>query len=75
MNIKDSIRKIKKRFKQFGTAINQNNIFAVEERAIPAYCYLLYDEEEIVEWQHESIRQVRELLIEINDIDNNTIEG
>lgn len=67
MSIKKSIGKMKRRCKLFWAAINQNSMFAVVERSIPAYYYLLYDESEILELHNESIRQVREMLNDFSD--------
>ena len=75
MNFKNYISKMKKRFKLFGVAIIQNNVFIVMERVVPAYYYLLYDEEEIIERQKEIISRVGELLNEYREEDNNVIEG
>ena len=67
MSNKKSIGKMKGRCKLFWVAINQNSMFAVVERTIPAYYYLLYDEDEILEFHKEAIRQVRELLNNFSD--------
>lgn len=64
MNIKNFIRKMKKRLKLFWKAMERCNVFVVMERGVPPIYYLLYDEEEIIEWQKETIRQVREILKE-----------
>lgn len=63
-----TIRRMKKRFKLFWEAIMQNSMLAVVERPIPAYYYLLYDEDEILEFHKEAIRQIRELLNDISDV-------
>lgn len=62
-----AIRRMKKRFKLFWGAIMQNSMLTVVERPIPAYYYLLYDEDEILEFHEEAIRQIRELLNDISD--------
>lgn len=67
MSNKKSIGKMKRRCKLFWVAINQNSMFAVVERPFPAYYYLLYDESEILEFNKEAIRQVRELLNNFSD--------
>lgn len=67
MSIKKSIGKMKRRCKLFWVAINQNSMFAVVERPFPAYYYLLYDEDEILEFHKEALRQVRVML---NDFSN-----
>lgn len=67
MSIKKSIGKMKRRCKLFWVAINQNSMLAVVERPFPAYYYLLYDEDEILEFHKEALRQVRVML---NDFSN-----
>lgn len=74
MNIKNFIRKMKKRFKLFWKAMERCNAFVVMERGVPPIYYLLYDEEEIIEWQEETIRQVREILKEGEDEENSAPE-
>ncbi len=64
MNIKNFIGKMKKRFRLFLKAMESYNTLVVMERGVPPIYYLLYDEEEIIEWQKETIRQVREILME-----------
>lgn len=67
MSIKKGIREMIRRCKLFWTVINQNSLLAIVERPFPAYYYLLYDEDEIVEFHKEAIRKVRELLNNISD--------
>ena len=67
MSIKKSIGKMKRRCKLFCAAISQNSIFAIVERSFPAYYYLLYDEDEILEYHKEALRQVREMLNNFNE--------
>lgn len=74
MNIKNFIRKMKKRLKLFWKAMERCNVFVVMERGVPPIYYLLYDEEEIIEWQKETIRQVREILKEGEAEENSTLE-
>lgn len=74
MNIKNFIRKMKKRLKLFWKAMERCNVFVVMERGVPPIYYLLYDEEEIIEWQEETIRQVREILKEGEDEENSAPE-
>lgn len=62
-----AISRITKRFKLFWGAIMQNNMLAVVERSIPAYYYLLYDEDDILEFHKEALRQVREMLNDFSD--------
>ena len=59
--------RMKRRCKLFWAAITQNSMFAVVERPFPAYYYLLYDEDEILEFHKEALRQVRVML---NDFSN-----
>lgn len=58
---------MKRRFKLFWGAIMQNSMLAIVERPFPAYYYLLYDEDEILEFHKEALRQVREMLNNIGD--------
>lgn len=58
---------MKRRCKLFWAAINQNSVFAVVERSIPAYYYLSYDEDDIFEFHKEALRQVREMLNDFSD--------
>lgn len=58
---------IKGKWRSFWAAINQNSVFAVVERSIPAYYYLLYDEDDILEFHKEALRQVREILNDFSD--------
>ena len=67
MSIKMVIRKMIRRCKLFWTVIKQNSLLAIVERPFPAYYYLLYDEEEIVKFHKEAIRQVREMLKNFGD--------
>lgn len=67
MGVSKLIRRIKKRFNLFWVEINQDNMLAIVERPFPAYYYLLYDEDEILEFHKEALRQVREIL---NNIGN-----
>lgn len=62
MSIKEGVTKMKRRCKRFWTVINQNSMLAIVERPFPAYYYLLYDEDEIMEFHKEALRQVREML-------------
>ena len=74
MNIKNFIRKMKKRFNLFWKAMDRYSLMVIMERGVPPIYYLLYDEEEIVEWQLETIRQVREILKEGEEDENSTPE-
>ena len=74
MNIKNFIREMKKRFKLFWKAMDRYSLMVIMERGVPPIYYLLYDEEEIVEWQLETIRQVREILKEGEEDENSTPE-
>lgn len=74
MNIKNFIRKMKKRFRLFWKAMERYNAFVVMERGVPPIYYLLYDEEEIIEWQKETIKQVREILKEEKEEENSAME-
>lgn len=65
---------MKKRFKLFWKAMERCNAFVVMERGVPPIYYLLYDEEEIIEWQKETIRQVREILMEGEEKEDGTTE-
>lgn len=65
---------MKKRFKLFWKAMERCNAFVVMERDVPPIYYLLYDEEEIIEWQKETIRQVREILMEGEEKEDGTTE-
>lgn len=67
MSIRKSIVKMKRRCKLFWAAINQNSVFAVVEKSIPAYYYLLYDEDDILEFHKEALKQVREMLNDFSD--------
>lgn len=67
INIIKRIGTMKRRCKLFWAAINQNSVFAVVEKSFPAYYYLLYDEDDILELHKEALRQVREMLNDFSD--------
>lgn len=54
--------------------MDRYSLMVIMERGVPPIYYLLYDEEEIVEWQLETIRQVREILKEGEEDENSTPE-
>ena len=62
MSIKEGINKMIRRCKLFWRASMQNNVLAIVERPFPAYYYLLYDEDRIMEFHKDALRQVREML-------------
>ena len=65
--MKEGICRMIRRCKLFWTVINQNSLLAIVEKPFPAYYYLLYDEDEIVQFHKEALRQVREMLNNIGD--------
>ena len=65
--MKEGICRMIRRCKLFWTVINQNSLLAIVEKPFLAYYYLLYDEDEIVQFHKEALRQVREMLNNIGD--------
>lgn len=61
MNIKNFIRKMRKRFKLFGEAMELYAPNVISQSCIPPIYYLLYDEEDIIKRHNEEIEQLRQL--------------
>lgn len=65
---------MKKRFNLFWKAMGRHSAFVIMEKGVPPIYYLLYDEEKIIEWQKEEIRQLREVLKEGEEEVNSATE-
>lgn len=61
MNTKNFIRKMRKRFKLFGEAMERYAPNVTSQSCIPPIYYLLYDEEDIIKWHNEEIKQLQQL--------------
>lgn len=61
MNIKNFIRKMKKRFRLFGEAMELYAPNVISHSCISPFYYLLHDEEDIIKWHNKEIEQLQQL--------------